>query len=76
MFPSFAIGVDPSSEKRKLQKLTRDELQKLALNKYYLDQDFPEHSKPIDSYKFWGIASRKTLEKLSAPPSQDEAATN
>lgn len=76
MIPSFTIGVDPSHEKRKLQKLTRQELQILSVNKCHLDQDFPEHSRPIDNSEFWSIAFQKTFEKLSAPSSQDELATN
>lgn len=72
MIMSNAIGVEPTHEKRKLHRLTRHELQTLTVNKYNFDQDFPEHSRLIDSSEFWRIATRKTFDKLSAPPSMDE----
>ncbi len=67
MIHSFFSGVEPVMEKRKLQKLTQQELQALVVNKDHLDQDFPEHSKTIASQDFWKIAKNATLEKLSLP---------
>ena len=57
---SFYTGVVPAMEKRKLQRLTRQELKTLVANKDNLDHDFPEHSKTIESTDFWEIAQKKT----------------
>ena len=75
MIHSFFTGVEPAMEKRKLQRLTRQELKTLVANKDNLDHDFPEHSKTIESTDFWEIAQKKTFEKLSLPLWAIEAAS-
>lgn len=73
MILSLAIGLEPAHERKKLQTLTRQELQTLTVSKYNFDQDFPEHSKLIDNSEFWRIAQRKTFDKLCSPSSANEA---
>ncbi len=67
MSHSSGITVEPQHEKRKMEKMTRQELQVLTINKGYLDQDFPEHSKIIPHSDFLRIAHQKTFQKLCAP---------
>ena len=67
MSHSFVITVEPLHEKRKMEKITRQELQALTINKDHLDHGFPEHSKIIPHSDFLRIAQKKTFQKLCAP---------
>ncbi|MDA8408145.1 MAG: hypothetical protein M0T73_14970 [Deltaproteobacteria bacterium] len=73
MILSPAIELEPTHERKKLQTLTRQELQTLTVSKYNFDQDFPEHSKLIENSEFWRIARRKTFDKLCSPSGANEA---
>lgn len=72
MIQPCIIGVEPLYEKRRLQRLTQQELQTLAVSKDSFDHDFPEHSKFITRSDFWRIAREKTLQKLCLPLGDNE----
>ena len=75
MILSLTIGLEPAHERKKLHRLTRQELQILTVSKYNFDQDFPQHSKLIDNSEFWRIAHRKTFDKLCSLSRASEGET-